>query len=267
MIRRALVLARGAGSRMREDDPGAVLTPAQQQAAAAGLKALMPVAGRPFLDYVLDSLLTAGLTDLALVVPPGAGPIRSRYERGFGPNAAPAFVAQDEPRGTAHAVACAESWTAGEPFLVLNADNLYPEGVLRALASLDGPGLPVFDRDDLIASSNIPAGRIRAFALVELDGTGHLAQIIEKPPPDLWPADGAPALVSMNCWAFDAGIFPACRDVRPSARGELELPEAVMLAVARGMRLRGIPARGPVLDLSRRGDTRTVEDRLARRRP
>jgi glucose-1-phosphate thymidylyltransferase len=67
----------------------------------------------------------------------------------------------------------------------------------------------------------------------------------------------------MNCWRFDARIFDACRDVPASARGELELPEAVGLAVARGMRIRALPARGPVLDLSRRADAADVERRLA----
>ena len=57
--------------------------------------------------------------------------------------------------------------------------------------------------------------------------------------------------LSMNCWRFDARIFPACRDVAPSPRGELELPLAVMLAVTRGVPFRAVPARGPVLDLSR----------------
>ena len=58
----------------------------------------------------------------------------------------------------------------------------------------------------------------------------------------------------MNCWRFDARIFQACGDVPRSVRGEYELPEAVGLAIARGMRIRAVPAAGPVLDLSRRAD-------------
>ena len=72
-------------------------------------------------------------------------------------------------------------------------------------------------------------------------------------------------LVSMNCWRFDARIFEACRDVAPSARGELELPIAVMLAVSRGVAFRAVPARGPVLDLSRRADAAEVARRLSER--
>ena len=69
-------------------------------------------------------------------------------------------------------------------------------------------------------------------------------------------------LVSMNCWHFDARIFAACRDVPRSVRGEFELPEAVGLAIARGVRFRALAARGAVLDLSRRADAAEVERRL-----
>ena len=48
-----------------------------------------------------------------------------------------------------------------------------------------------------------------------------------------------------------------------SARGEYELPEAVALALRQGVRFRAVPARGPVLDLSRRADAVDVERRLA----
>jgi glucose-1-phosphate thymidylyltransferase len=71
----------------------------------------------------------------------------------------------------------------------------------------------------------------------------------------------------MNCWRFDARIFDACRDVRRSARGEFELPEAVALAVTRGVRFRAVPARGPVLDLSRRADLADVSRRLDAAQP
>ncbi len=66
----------------------------------------------------------------------------------------------------------------------------------------------------------------------------------------------------MNLWRFDQRIFDACRDVPRSARGEYELPEAVTLALTRGVRFRTFPARGAVLDLSRPGDVAIVSERL-----
>jgi dTDP-glucose pyrophosphorylase len=306
---RAVVLARGLGTRMREPDAAARLSEGQRRAADAGIKMMIPVHGRPFLDYVLSTVADAGITDVALVVAPDHEAVREHYRAHAPERVALSFVVQPEPRGTANAVHEAQRWTAGEPFLAMNADNVYPVPALQTLAALDEPGMAAFDREDLVRTSNIPPERVLSFALVEVDDEGYLTEIVEKPgglPPKGGnyrsagqgaPSPGIPAasaegpspgnpvvsadgpspgnpvvsafrrkknlLVSMNLWRFDARIFDACRDVPRSARGELELPEAVVLAMRRGMRFKTIPARGPVLDLSRRGDTADVERRLA----
>lgn len=284
MTRRAVVLARGLGTRMRQHDPAAPLLPEQRAAADAGLKAMMPINGVPFLDYSLSALADAGITDVALVVAPDHAVLEERYTTIAPPRRVRvAFVVQDEAIGTANAILAARQWVGANPFLAMNADNLYPAGALRDLAALPEPGFPAFDADDLVRSSNIPAERVRAFALVELDDEGYLTRIVEKPAEAL-PAEGghykthpvasavsstpvASAfrrnLVSMNCWRFDERIFDACRDVPRSARGEFELPEAVGLAARRGMRFKAVTARGPVLDLSRRSDAADVAQRLA----
>ena len=266
------MLARGLGTRMQRADAAAALTDAQRRAADAGLKAMIPIAGRPFLDFVLASLADAGVTRVGLVVAPDHAAIAAYYGAHPPVRVRLDFVVQREPRGTADAVLAAESWTEGHPFLAMNGDNLYPVQALADLASLEEPGLPAFDAGDLVRSSNIPEDRIRAFALIDVDADGYLTGIVEKPT-DALPPEGDPgpagrkSLVSMNCWRFDARIFAACRDVPASARGEHELPEAVGLAVRRGMRFRAVPASGPVLDLSRRADAADVERRLAGREP
>jgi glucose-1-phosphate thymidylyltransferase len=262
---RAVVLARGLGTRMRAEDPGAPLTPEQRLAADAGLKPLIPVNGRPFLDYVLSAVADAGVTDVALVVAPDHEAVRRHYPAdGRLSRIRLSFVVQPEALGTADAVLAAERWANTAPFLTLNADNLYPRSALEALAGLDEPGLVVFARDELVRSGNIPPDRVRAFALADVDARGYLSGIVEKPPPDV-NANGrgtGEALVSMNCWRFDSRIFQACRDVPRSPRGELELPEAVDLAIRRGVRFRALRMGGPVLDLSRRADAAEVARHL-----
>jgi len=258
--RRAVVLARGLGTRMRAHDPTVALTPEQQRAADAGLKAMIPVNGRPFLDYLLSALADAGLREVALVVAPGHDELRRHYTEVAPPvRLTVSFVVQEQPLGTADAIRAAQRWTADAPFLAMNADNLYPVDALRTLASLEEPGLPAFDRDDLVRTSNIPEERIRSFAVIEVGSDSYLRRIVEKPSE----AGERSPLISMNCWRFDSRIFPACRDVPRSARGEQEIPEAVGLAITHGIRFKAFPARGPVLDLSRRADTTDVAARLA----
>lgn len=259
---RGVVLARGLGTRMRQQDAAAALTREQQQAADAGLKAMMPINGRAFLDYVLTAIADAGIDQVALVVAPDHEQLRQHFAAAPPSRMQISFAIQSAPHGTADAVLAAEAWTSGEPFLVMNGDNLYPASALRDLVALNGPGFAAFEVDDLIATSNIPPDRIRAFALADVDDDGYLTAIIEKPR-KVPPARGNRGRVSMNCWRFDARIFGACRDVPRSTRGEFELPDAVGLAIARGMLIKAVPARGPVLDLSRRADAADIARRLA----
>jgi glucose-1-phosphate thymidylyltransferase len=271
--RRAVILARGLGTRMRAHDATVTLTTEQQRAADAGHKAMMPIHGRPFLDYAISAVRDAGIDRVALVVAPDADAVRRYYEDVAPPSRVRLeFVVQPEARGTADAVLCAQTWTDGQPFLVMNSDNLYPVSALRDLVALDEPGLPGFDADDLVHTSNIPRERIASFALLEVDARGYLTSIVEKPDQHLLHdqhlqrfqrgRDPQHTAISMNVWRFDPLIFEACRDVPQSARGEVELPEAVGLAVSRGVPFRVVPASGPVLDLSRRADAADVERRL-----
>ena len=97
---RAVVLARGLGTRMREADPDAPLSEEQQRAADAGLKPMMRVNGRPFLDYVLSALADAGITEVALVVAPDHEAVRRYYAAIAPPSRIRLdYVVQHEPQG------------------------------------------------------------------------------------------------------------------------------------------------------------------------
>ena len=260
---RAIVLARGLGTRMRAPDLSAHLSEDQRRAADAGSKAMLPVGGRPFLDYVLSAIADAGIHHVGLIVAPDHQTLARYYRAEAPPTRLDLdFIVQPDALGTADAVLAAEQWIAGVPFLAMNADNVYPAGVLSALAALDEPGLPIFERGDLVRSSNIPEARVWSFALLDVDDQGYLRGIVEKPSPPVAEGSTERMLVSMNCWRFDRQMFESCRDVNRSSRGEFELPAAVALAIARGARFKGLPACGPVLDLSTRADAAEVTRRL-----
>ena len=251
---------------MREPDDGSRLTEAQRLAASAGHKGLMPVGAatdRPFLDFILSSLADAGCLEVCLVVAPQHDAIREHYATSRPVRVRLSFAVQERPLGTANALLAAEPFVAGDPFLAMNADNLYPVDVLRTLAGLAGPALPAFERNELETSSGFPPDRVAAFALLEVDSNGWLRKVVEKPDLSRIEASGARALLSMNLWRFDPRVFAACQDVPMSARGEYELPEAVQLAMTRGMEFQVIRATGAVLDLSRRTDVAEVSRRLA----
>ncbi len=262
-IRKAVILARGLGKRMRSPDATAQLAADQMQAADAGMKAMIPI-GRPFLDYVLSALADAGFTEVCLVVGPEHTAIREYYQSISPRRIKISFAIQEEPLGTANALLAAEQFAGREEFLVLNSDNYYPVEVFRALRMLGEPGLPAFERETLVRESEISRERVLRYALLQVNAAGYLEKIVEKP--DEMPEtdrDGD-VFISMNCWRFNAGIFRACEQVARSARGEYELPEAVQLGLSSlGLRFKAIPFHTGVLDLSHRSDIAQVARRLA----
>jgi dTDP-glucose pyrophosphorylase len=263
-LRKAVILARGLGTRMRRLDPRTnQLDPDQSSMADAGLKAMIPV-GRPFLDYVLTGLADAGFQEICLVIGPEHGVLREYYTHHCIPKRlCIRFAIQERPLGTADAVAAAGPFVAGEHFLTLNSDNYYPVGALRALRLLGQPAVAAFERESLIDRGNVSADRIRQFAVVIAAPDGTLARIVEKPAEATLTALGPPIYVSMNCWAFSPAIFRACAAIEPSPRGELELTDAVQYAIRRlGERFRIVRCRAGVLDLSSRSDIGAVADSL-----
>ncbi|HEX6313702.1 MAG TPA: nucleotidyltransferase family protein [Gemmatimonadaceae bacterium] len=267
---KAVILARGLGTRMRRTDGAAALTADQAAAADEGIKAMMPLErGRPFLHYVLSALADAGVREVCLVVAPDATWVQRHFRQELTLRRLRiGFAIQQEAKGTADAVLSAEKFAGNDRVLVLNADNYYPVDAYRALVEAEGSALPGFDRAALVTRGNIDEERIRRYALLRVSDDGYLEEIVEKPDEATFAAMGPHALVSMNLWAFTPGIFEACRRVRPSARGELELPDGVRILMRDlGEKIRVIPCSAPVLDLGTRADVAAVEAALRTVRP
>jgi dTDP-glucose pyrophosphorylase len=268
MCTKAVILAAGLGTRMRRDEAGAALTPAQARMAAAGLKAMIPF-DRPFLDYSLNSLADAGIQRVCLVIGSEHAQVRDYYSRLRCQRLGIEFAVQPAQLGTANALTYAEDFAKDDDLLVLNGDNWYPTAALRSLREWPGNAVVGFNRNALLDKSNITVDRFSAFAVIVQDAEGFLIDMIEKPDASAMRGLGASgsihsALISMNCWRFRRSIFPACRSISPSPRGELELPDAVLHAIRElNERYLVIPSDEGVLDLSSRGDIDGVRRRLA----
>lgn len=257
----AVVLARGLGTRMRRADGEVGLTSEQAAAADTGSKAMMPI-GRPFLDHVLTALADGGISDVCLVIGPDHHAVRDYYDSLELDRISIHYAVQDEPLGTANAVLAAELVTKQRRFLVVNGDNYYESGVIRALATASGNALAGYDKMALIEASNIEADRISGFALVEASSEHQLIDIIEKPTAVVVQERGDHALISMNCFTFTPRIYDACRAIDLSPRGEYEIVDAVRWLVAEGEPVQVVPVKSAVFDLSRRCDVPGVEAAL-----
>jgi glucose-1-phosphate thymidylyltransferase len=255
-ISKAVILARGLGTRLRKHNSEAHLNSEQAKIASLGIKTLMHVRGdKTLLEFIFESLARAGFSEICLVIGREHQAIRDfcaslDYQI--------SFAIQEKPLGTADAVLAAEKFCGGENFLVVNSDNLYPLNALRELRELGQTGLVAFSRKGLIEKSNISEEQIKKFAAIHLDENNCLREIVEKPE-----MIDENSFVSMNCWLFSPKIFDACRRIKPSKRGEFEITDAVRFVIENfGEKFTAIYSNEGVLDLSSRADVEKIADFL-----
>ncbi|MEE3233420.1 MAG: sugar phosphate nucleotidyltransferase [Candidatus Latescibacterota bacterium] len=260
---KAVILARGLGTRMRATNEGAELDKDQAAVAKTGVKALMPI-GRPFLDYLLGALAGAGYRKICLVIGPEHEMLRRYCDNELNCDRINIeWTIQEKPLGTANAVVAAEAFADGDDFIVVNSDNYYPIIALEGLRSMNGPGVAAYSRESMIEHGNIETDRLLKFAVVEADIQGMLNRIIEKPTEQQLNQLTGELGVGMNSWRFDSKIFEACRSIPLSARGEFELPDAVQFAMEQmGISFNMRVYNEAVLDLSHKGDVESVKKRL-----
>lgn len=261
---KAVILARGLGSRMRKEADGVELSDEQSKAASAGVKAMISV-GRPFLDHVMSALADAGFTQVCLVIGPEHDMIRDYYDNIDKSRLSISYAIQEEPLGTANALLAAEEFAGDDRVLVINSDNYYPAEALRQLADVPGSALVGFEREAMLSESNIDPERIKAFALATADAEGNLDELVEKPDDATVERLGDDAVLSMNCWLCGPAIFPAAKSIPKSARGEYEITDAVRAAIDAGDPYRVVRANVGVLDMSNRGDIASVVEALGDR--
>jgi bifunctional UDP-N-acetylglucosamine pyrophosphorylase/glucosamine-1-phosphate N-acetyltransferase len=196
----AIILAAGLGTRLR---PYTEKTP----------KPLLEVRGRPILDWALGALPAA--VDRVLVVVHYLGEQVEAYLAGQKHVAAHEVVWQHQPRGTGDALrSCRERLRPGQPFLVLNGDDLYGAADLHALGGCRA-GLLVH-----------PVEEPRKFGIVFLRPDGTLERLVEKPP-----LDGV-RLANTGAYAFPPDVFDI--ELKLSARGEYEITDYVSGLAQRG---------------------------------
>ena len=253
---------------MQKQTGGVQLDAATSALAAQGAKGMITVGeGRPFLDYSIQALMNVGIRDFCLVVAPGKSLLRSYYEA-VNENLTDAnisFAVQEKPLGTANAVLSGRQWADGKPFIMLNCDNFYAPQAISTLISSPAPATAAFEQEALIANSNIPAERIRRFAMIDFDESGRLRGIVEKPEnPDEYAHEGK-LYVSMNCFLFTAEIFDACAAIEPDpVRKEYELPTAVEYTIKQmNLTYGAVKCAEGVLDMTGRDDIESVRKMLA----
>jgi glucose-1-phosphate thymidylyltransferase len=206
---KGLILAGGVGSRLRPFT-------------YSGPKQLFPIANRPVLLYAVDALVDAGIRDIAVLVSPES---HAEIARVVGDGrlwgAKITFIVQDRPAGLAHAVATARAFIGDDAVCVYLGDNLLGAPIRGAVATFVAG---TADAAVMLKEVEDPS----RFGVAVVDAGGRVTGLVEKPavPPS--------KLALIGVYLLRPRIFEAIDHIRPSARGELEITDALMELLARG---------------------------------
>jgi glucose-1-phosphate thymidylyltransferase len=232
---KGLILSGGKGTRLR---------PITHTSA----KQLVPVANKPVLFYGIEAMAAAGITEIGIIIAPETGEeIRAAAGDGSRFGVRITYIVQDAPSGLAHAVLTAEPFLGRSPFVMYLGDNLL-QGGIQDLVGAFRDSAP----DALILLT--PVSDPQSYGIAELDGSGAVVRLVEKP------REPKSDLALVGVYMFTAGVHDAARSIEPSARGELEITDAIQHLVDAGRRVEPHIVRGWWKD------TGQLEDMLAANR-
>lgn len=246
---KALVLAGGRGTRLR---------PITHTRA----KQLVPVANKPVLFYGLEAIAAAGIREVGIIVSDpremlqpdhrtgelvtvlvnSQAEIRAAVGDGSALGLKVTYIEQEAPLGLAHAVKIAEDFMAGDSFVMYLGDNLIKDGVTPFVREFEAEKP---DAQILLAH----VARPWEFGVAELQGE-RVVRLEEKP------KQPRSDLALVGVYLFTSSIFDAVRAIKPSARGELEITDAIQHLITSGRNVRSHVIRGWWKDTGR------VEDLL-----
>jgi glucose-1-phosphate thymidylyltransferase len=202
-------------------------------------KPLLNVANKPIIAYAIENLRDAGITDIGLIV---SEAFRTALESEALdiPGVTLKLILQKEQLGIAHAVGQAEEWLNGEDFCVYLADNLFEMGVKRYVESFQQ------DHCDAVIGL-VRVANPREFGVAVLDDSGRIVKLIEKP------KDPPSDLAVAGVYCFKNRILNVIHDLKPSARGEYEITDAITGLMHDGV-VRGLEVEGWWKDTGRPAD-------------
>ncbi|MBP2031077.1 bifunctional UDP-N-acetylglucosamine pyrophosphorylase/glucosamine-1-phosphate N-acetyltransferase [Methanohalophilus levihalophilus] len=201
---KAVILAAGQGTRMRpltDDTPKVMLT----------------IANQPILEHIIIAASEAGIKDFLIVTGYREDLIKSHFGNGSDLGVNIDYTHQNEQRGTAHAIGCAEGYVDGR-FIVLNGDMLVSSSHMRKLVGRK-------NEEAVLTVKKVE--NPKDFGVISTSGD-KVTRILEKPEEP--PTD----LANAGIYIFNSDIFSYIKQTKESVRGELEITDTLQKLIDEG---------------------------------
>ncbi len=226
---KGLILSGGKGTRLRPFT-------------YTGAKQLVPVANKPVLFYAIEDLVEAGIVDIGIVISPETGDqVRESVGDGSGFGARVQYIEQDAPRGIAHGIKIARSFLGDDKFVLFLGDNFIRDGIVpQVSAFLNG----AMNAQIILYEMPDPSG----MGVAVLDGDNRVSKLVEKPRQFISP------YAVIGIYMFDHHVFDAVNNIKPSARGELEITDTIQYLIDCKLNVRAHLLKGWWIDTGKMSD-------------
>lgn len=182
-------------------------------------KHLLPIYDKPMIYYPLQTLINAGITDIMIVSGRGhAGHFLELLGSGTEFGVQLTYEIQEGAGGIAQALGLARTWADRESVAVILGDNIFEDSIEDAVTSFSA-GARVFLK---------PVPDAQRFGVAEVSGD-QIVSIEEKP------KHPKSNLAVTGLYIYDRDVFRIIQDLKPSARGELEITDVNNAYVKKGM--------------------------------
>lgn len=202
-------------------------------------KHFIPVANKPLIFYPIETVVAAGIKEIALTYNLG-GLEEAKSVLGDGSRWGVKFtyVLQEQPLGLANIFQVCEQYLAGSPFLMHNGDNIFIDGISDLVDFF------IKEKPNALVSM-VKHKDNRRLGVPLFDDNGKFIQYIEKPenPPNNF---GIPGL-----YFFDSNVFNCFKGkdkITPSERGELEISAPYNWLIDHGFRVEALEYKGVWMD-------------------
>ncbi len=210
-------------------------------------KQLIPVANKPVLFRVIESICDAGIEEIGIVVGDTAAEVQDAVGRGGRWGVEITYIHQEKPLGLAHCVKIARDFLGDDRFVMFLGDNVIQGGISPLISEFAGS-----DWNSQIVLTRI--AHPEQYGVAELDDQGRIKRLVEKPKEP--PSD----LALVGIYMFDHHIHDAVDSIQPSFRGELEITDAIQWLVNGGYAVHPYVHRGWWIDTGQPGDMLEAND-------